>query len=86
MYVKLLLCEINKEYLFIKSYNSVGDAIKYLKKLYYSPHIRCVDYKADFDNDSEIQYWYGRQVQFIMPIISSVLEWELHRKGDKKKL
>lgn len=84
MCTKLLLCNIDNEYLFTKEYSSVGDAIKYMKKLCYSPHIRCVNYKTDAEYTHDIQYWYGRQIQYIMPRISEILGWKNYKGKEKK--
>ena len=61
---------------FYKTFTRAG-AIKFLKKCCYSPTIGVLSYQSRTIN-SDLEYWFGRQVQDILPVLQIVRNFPLY--------
>lgn len=77
---------MDNETLFVKKFWDMKLAVNFMIKLAKSPHhtIHCIDYYTDFEYDSDLRYWYGRQIHYIMPRINEILGWKNYKRKEKK--
>ena len=74
---------LDNEYRFIKECNT-GVAIKFLRELLYSPHIRCIAYEDTSPvPSSEVSELFARQVQYVLPILEYVRSFPQYTRRSK---
>lgn len=58
-----------------------GMALKFLKSCAYSPTVRVIGYSNDALYPlQDIEYWFSRQVQYILPILEYVRQFPFYVK------